>query len=151
MIVLKFCQGECGQNPIMWVDGGGSISCMRLSNRNTTSTPKNKGIHAREWIGSATTLYTMEALIQALPEGDEDLLGVDWYFLPVFNPDGYEFTWDVDRNWRKTRRILEEVDTICVGVDPNRNFGYMWGVIEPGSTSTSTDPCSTTYQVLSFH
>ncbi len=91
----------------------------------------------------------MDTLIQSLPEGEEDLLGIDWYFLPIFNVDGYEFTWDVDRDWRKTRRILEEVDTICVGVDPNRNFGYFWGEGEPGDFGgASTDPCSINYQVF---
>ncbi len=45
----------------------------------------------------------MDYLIQTLPEEDQDLLGIDWFFLPVLNPDGYEFTWDFVREWRKTR------------------------------------------------
>ncbi len=31
---------------------------------------------------------------------------LDWYFLPSLNPDGYAFTQDGDRMWRKTRSAL---------------------------------------------
>ena len=42
--------------------------------------------------------------MQTLPEEDSDILTLlDWYFLPVLNPDGYVFTRDVDRLWRKNR------------------------------------------------
>ncbi len=51
----------------------------------------------------SSTLYVMDTLIQSLPEDHSDLLGIDWHFLPVVNPDGYEYTWDVDREWRHTR------------------------------------------------
>ncbi len=47
----------------------------------------------------------MDYLIQTLDvDVDGDLIeDVDWYFLPVYNPDGYEYTISTDRNWRKTR------------------------------------------------
>ena len=33
-----------------------------------------------------------------------DLVGEwDWYFLPLVNPDGYEYSRSTDRLWRKTR------------------------------------------------
>lgn len=28
---------------------------------------------------------------------------MDWYILPVLNPDGYEYSHEYDRMWRKTR------------------------------------------------
>ncbi len=35
---------------------------------------------------------------------NEDLLNsLDWYILPVVNPDGYAYTQTNDRMWRKTR------------------------------------------------
>ena len=48
-------------------------------------------------------LYLIDILVQG--SAGEDLLGVDWYFLPVVNPDGYDFTWTgpEPRLWRKTR------------------------------------------------
>lgn len=62
------------------------------------------GIHAREWVGPATVLYLIDFLTQNVPSGDEDLTdNLDWYFLPVVNPDGYEYTWTNDRLWRRTR------------------------------------------------
>lgn len=67
--MVKLSSG--GQNkPIILVDGG---------------------IHAREWISPAFVTY----LIQELVENEENralLEEVDWYIIPVLNPDGYEHT-----------------------------------------------------------
>lgn len=47
------------------------------------------GIHAREWIAPVTALYIIDSILTNY----KDLLtNVDWYILPVLNPDGYEFT-----------------------------------------------------------
>lgn len=46
------------------------------------------GIHAREWIAPVTSLYIVDQLV-----ANKNLLkDVDWYVLPVLNPDGYAFT-----------------------------------------------------------
>ena len=61
------------------------------------------GIHAREWISPATVMWTLKELIEG-NETETKMLreNLDWYILPVHNPDGYAFTrWD--RLWRKTR------------------------------------------------
>lgn len=70
----------------------------------------------------------------------------DWYFIPMLNPDGYEYSHAVDRMWRKTRRnythstgnkkrttsegqnslVIDEVDSECLGADINRNFEFHW-------------------------
>ena len=39
-------------------------------------------------------------------------------FIPVVNPDGLVWTWEVDRMWRKNRRD----NGGSFGVDLNRNF-----------------------------
>ena len=37
--------------------------------------------------------------------GQQELVdGLDWYIVPVVNPDGYAYSWSDDRLWRKTRR-----------------------------------------------
>ena len=41
--------------------------------------------------------------------------------------------------WRKTRS--RNSGTMCVGTDPNRNWGYKWG-----GAGASTNPCSETYR-----
>lgn len=49
---------------------------------------------------------------------------IEWYFLPVANPDGYAYTWSTDRMWRKFRRPTH--DPSCPGVDGNRNWPTAW-------------------------
>lgn len=46
----------------------------------------------------------------------------DFWMMPVVNPDGYEYSHRVDRLWRKTRSR----NGGCNGVDPNRNYPFMW-------------------------
>lgn len=59
------------------------------------------------------------------------------------NPDGYEYTRNVNRNWRKTRT---PVSATCYGTDPNRNFEFNWLIPdESGNLGASTVPCSDTY------
>ena len=66
-------------------------------------------------------------------------IGTYRYFVASANPDGYAFSRDHNRMWRKTRSdnggILH-----CKGVDANRNWGFHWN--EGGS---SNDKCSDTY------
>ena len=49
------------------------------------------GIHAREWIAPSVVLQAIHRLVTD-PNAVDMLRGVDWYFLPVFNPDGYEYS-----------------------------------------------------------
>ena len=79
-------------------------------------------IHAREWISSATSLWLInEILTLTDPHLRQIVDSVTWYFVPITNPDGYQYTHDVDRLWRKTR---SNHNLLCPGTDPNRNFGY---------------------------
>ena len=96
------------------------------------------GIHAREWITPASVTWMMKELIEndaAHPDLTEKL---DWYILPIMNPDGYAYTQSNDRLWRKTRSPNSL--GICAGTDANRNWGYQW------NTGGSSDyGCSETY------
>ena len=98
--------------------------------------------HAREWITPMATIYLIEELINQYSNNSEvnDLLNlVDIYVLPVANPDGYVYTWDKDRWWRKNRQ--PNTGSECVGTDLNRNWNYDWN----GDQSTSENPCSYIY------
>ncbi|CAD7085675.1 unnamed protein product [Hermetia illucens] len=95
------------------------------------------GIHAREWISAATVTYIINQFltssnsqIRALAES------FDWYIVPHVNPDGYVYTHQSDRVWRKTR----SKGLLCKGADANRNFGFHWK--EVGASSIE---CSETY------
>ena len=84
MRVLKICKGgTCGDKPAMWIDGG---------------------IHAREWISPAVATYLMKELVENSAQYPSDMIDkLDWYILPVHNPDGYEYSRTKHRLWRKNR------------------------------------------------
>lgn len=54
----------------------------------------------------------------------------DWYFIVVLNADGYKYTFEKDRLWRKNTKPYGR----CRGVDLNRNFDINWN-----GTGSSTD------------
>lgn len=95
------------------------------------------GLHAREWIAPATAVYTINQLVEEASNSDL-LEKVDWYIIPVLNPDGYEYSHTTNRLWRKTRSVNR--GSSCFGVDPNRNFDYHWML-----AGASSIPCSETF------
>jgi len=119
IVLVKISNGGSGSKPAIWLDGG---------------------MHAREWISPATVTYIMNALVTDSAKNSDLLNAFDWYFVPVVNVDGYEFTHTNDRFWRKTRSRTSSY-LGCKGVDPNRNWGFMWG-----GAGTSNDPCSDVYR-----
>ncbi len=66
------------------------------------------------------------------------------YFIPVVNPDGFEYNRinhpDGGGMWRKNRR---DNGNGIFGVDPNRNYGFKWGYNDAGS---SPDPEANNYR-----
>lgn len=87
MRVLRICKGgTCGNKPGMWIDGG---------------------IHSREWVSPSTVTYIMKELVEKGNEYPSQIVDqIDWYILPVLNPDGYEYSRTSDRMWRKSRYII---------------------------------------------
>ena len=65
------------------------------------------------------------------------LQSTELWFMPVLNPDGYQYTFDTERLWRKNLRdndgngIINSND----GVDPNRNYAEHWNYDDEGSSS----------------
>lgn len=98
-------------------------------------------IHAREWLAGATLMNILDKMVKDYGT-DENVTTLvdnyDFHFIPIMNPDGYQFTWDDTRLWRKNRRPNE--GTTCYGVDLNRNYDSNWG--GPGA---SDNPCVETY------
>ena len=90
------------------------------------------GIHAREWIAPATALYWIDQLVDPQSNYSKLLNDVDFVIMPVVNPDGYEYSHNVWRLWRKTRSLN---GLSCTGVDANRNYDFHWS--EAGSSENS--------------
>ncbi|XP_013148300.1 PREDICTED: carboxypeptidase B-like [Papilio polytes] len=122
---------------------GRDLKILRISN----GEPTNKaifidgGIHAREWISPATVTYFINQFAENFDVETDDIKNIDWYFLPVVNPDGYEYTHQSDRLWRKNKKPSRTTGRTCIGTDLNRNFGYRWG-----GKGSSGNPCSDIYR-----
>ena len=90
--------------------------------------------HAREWISVEVAYRLAEYLVDnasADPVRGWLQRGEVWV-APMVNPDGHEHTGTQNRLWRKNRRRNPDGS---IGVDPNRNYGYMWGVLNVNTSS----------------
>ncbi|XP_046762967.1 carboxypeptidase A2 isoform X4 [Gallus gallus] len=119
LYVLKFSTGR-GNRPAIWLDAG---------------------IHSREWVTQASAMWIAKKIASDYgndPSITSLLNNLDIFLLPVANPDGYEFTHTTNRMWRKTRS--KNSGSLCIGVDPNRNWDAGFG--GPGASS---NPCSDSY------
>ncbi|KAL7287595.1 hypothetical protein TKK_0018242 [Trichogramma kaykai] len=95
------------------------------------------GIHAREWISPATVTYLIDQFLTSTDSKIRKLAeSHDWYMVPSVNPDGYVYTHEKNRMWRKTR----SGSGLCKGADANRNWGFMWN-----SGGASSIPCLENY------
>jgi hypothetical protein len=99
--------------------------------------------HAREAIGMAALLYYMYYLLENYdtdPDCQYIVDNFELYFVPIINVDGYAYNIQNNPNgggmWRKNRRQNSDGS---YGVDLNRNYGYMWGYDNGGSSPTPSD------------
>ena len=103
--------------------------------------------HAREPNSMSQMIYYLWYLLENYETDPEIKYLVDnteMYFIPCFNPDGYIYNETTDPQgggyWRKNRRNNGDG---AFGVDLNRNYGYLWGYDDQGS---SGNPQSETYR-----
>ncbi|MEM7086069.1 MAG: M14 family zinc carboxypeptidase [Bacteroidota bacterium] len=103
--------------------------------------------HAREPLSMATTINYMFWLLENYETNAQVQFLIDHreiYFVPVVNPDGYEYNRATNPNggglWRKNRNPN---DGTCFGVDLNRNYGFGYA---NNNSCSSPDPCSGVYR-----
>ena len=105
--------------------------------------------HAREWITPEMVRRLAHHFIDGYYRSNtirKLLRETELWFVPVANPDGYDFTFTPgQRLWRKNLRDNNGDGVIAPGdgVDLNRNLPFKWGYDNEGS---SPDPSSETYR-----
>jgi hypothetical protein len=108
--------------------------------------------HAREPASAMSMLYYMWHLLEQYNSNQEVrriVNNTELYFIPVVNPDGYIYNESTSPQgggmWRKNLRDNDQSGTIDQndGVDLNRNYGYLWGYDDTGS---SPKPHLSTYR-----
>lgn len=124
------------------------VWALRIGEREGDPTQKKRVLfmgchHAREWIAVEVPFLLARELITSADDKDisERLSKGEIWVAPMVNPDGHEFCRTEDRLWRKNRR--PNLDG-SIGVDPNRNYGYMWGSLGDSWTSSHV-PSDDTY------
>merc|ERR1711971_943817 len=90
-------------------------------------------------IKHAPMVHDVQSLIEDYAEHPDYIDKINWYFIPSANPDGYAYSWEHDRLWRKTRSDNGGI-LGCKGVDPNRNWGFHYG-----ENGVSHNRCMETY------
>ncbi|MGR0221276.1 M14 family zinc carboxypeptidase [Agromyces sp. ZXT2-6] len=105
--------------------------------------------HAREWITPEMIRRLLDDVLAGYGNDDritELVNTTEMWFIPVANPDGYDFTFEPgNRLWRKNLADNNGDGEITPGdgVDLNRNFPTRWGYDNEGS---SPNPASETYR-----
>ncbi len=99
--------------------------------------------HAREWIGVEVLLRMAEFLLEQYdynPRIKEIVDAAEIWIVPMLNEDGYRYSWEKDRYWRKNRR--HNADN-SYGVDLNRNYDADWGGEGASKKGSSDVYCGT--------
>ncbi|HXD91802.1 MAG TPA: M14 family zinc carboxypeptidase [Bacteroidia bacterium] len=126
---------------------GRSLYWLRISNNPNVNQSKPQVLytaihHAREPESLTELVYFMWYLLENYTTNPEVKYLVDnleMYFVPCVNPDGYIYNYTTNPNggglWRKNRRNNGDG---TYGVDLNRNYDFLWGYDNIGSSPTTS-------------
>jgi hypothetical protein len=97
-------------------------------------------IHAREWIATEVVRRELHYFVDNYNKNADvtNLVNTrELWFMVVSNPDGYQYTFDGDRLWRKNLRDNDGDNQITTndGVDLNRNYDINWNYDDEGSNT----------------
>lgn len=118
-----------------------TIWALRLTNG---TGPKNNifymGLHeSNEWMSLEVPIYLIHYFLanaKTNPRVQAILQRANLWFIPLVNPDGYEYSRVHDNLWRKNRRVNPDE---TFGVDINRNYGFQWGVGNFGANTSDIE------------
>jgi len=104
--------------------------------------------HAREPMSFMNLYYFIYWILENYGVDDratQILNSREMWFIPIVNPDGYEYNRSIAPNGGGMQRknMRNTCNSSADGIDPNRNYDYMWGLDDQGSSS---DPCNETYR-----
>jgi murein tripeptide amidase MpaA len=145
LITQKIPIGTTVEGRTIW---GVKISDNPNSSENEPRVAFTGVTHAREPMGMMNLMYYMYYLLENYginPEVTYLVNNREIFFVPIVNPDGYEYNRSINPNgggmWRKNRRN----NGGSYGVDLNRNYGpyAYWNAPNGGS---STNPSDDTYR-----
>jgi carboxypeptidase T len=127
---------------------GRPIEWVRVSNNPMVNQPLKPQMlftslhHAREPGSLTATIYFLWYLLENYntdPRIKAIVDNTELYFIPLVNPDGYFYNIANAPGgggmWRKNRRLITGS---TYGVDLNRNYGYLFGYDNVGSSNTPT-------------
>jgi len=101
------------------------------------------GQHAREWVSTTSAFYVAYQLAKRYQDADPAVVRLltmfDIRVIPLVNPDGYVYSYEHDRMWRKTRQVLQVDGEVCTGIDTNRNFATAWSKSASGVNTECPD------------
>ena len=86
----------------------------KVSNDKKPAVFIESGANAREWLPVASSTYILNTIVQNIRNNNtlgKLVRSVDWYFMVLLNPDGYEYSFNYDRLWQKTRSKHPDVPT----------------------------------------
>ncbi|EFX73851.1 hypothetical protein DAPPUDRAFT_129309 [Daphnia pulex] len=112
-----------------------TLYVVRISNSSKPDTQPAVWIDGVDHTRVGHITYIIQQLVEE-PANAKLLFNIDWYIMPVVNPDGYEYSHVINRLWRRSRSNTGS--RRCQGVDLNLG----WSRIE----HTSSNPSSETFK-----
>ncbi len=147
--IFNYLENEVSKSDLVVIDfigksfEGRKIPVIRITdNKLNNSKPIiliDSLIHAKEWVTGATNLFIINQLISN-KSMQNYLKKFEFHIIPMFNPDGYAYSWRYDRLWRKTRSFSIG-SVFCRGADANRNFDIHFC----SNGEENKTPCSDNY------
>lgn len=140
---------------------GRAVPLLRVAVDSTEDKPAilvTAGVHAREWVPPDAAIYFTADLLAAYTGGTGLRYGAIYYdardiramlaqhdliVMPCVNPDGRQYSLDVDCDWRGNRNFTIVDGRQSYGVDLNRNYDFLWdfrATFHPDVAPASDDP-----------